>query len=289
MKPPLFEYARPSSPAEAVSLLASAGGEGKVLAGGQSLVPLLNFRLAAPGLLVDINRIPELVFVEEESGTLRVGAGTRMRALELDPLVRERIAILKAAASWVGHVQIRNRGTVGGSIAHADPAAEVPAISVLLDAELTVLGPNGARTAQAADFFEGFLTTDLADDELLTEIRFPIPEAAEGWGFREFAQRRGDFALAGAAVMLRPADDGTVGRARIVVFGTADRPLRAPEAEAALVGNRATPEAIEAAAQSAAEAAAADDPRPDAAYRRQLTETMVRRALEDAIGRARLA
>jgi carbon-monoxide dehydrogenase medium subunit len=283
MKPPDFEYARPSSVPEAVALLAAAGGDGKILAGGQSLVPLLNFRLATPALLVDINRISELGYVVEDGETLRVGAGTRMRTLELDPLVRERIPILRAAAAWVGHVQIRNRGTVGGSIAHADPAAEVPAICALLDAELVAVGPRGERRIAASSFFAGFLTTDLREDEVLVEARFPIPAPAARWGFREFAQRRGDFALAGAAAMISGAADGTVDQARVVVFGTADRPLRATDAEVGLAGATLSPHAIAAAASSAAAAAAAEDPRPDADYRRRLTETMVRRALEDAV------
>jgi aerobic carbon-monoxide dehydrogenase medium subunit len=286
MKPPDFEYARPSSVEEAVALLSGAAGEAKVLAGGQSLVPLLNFRLATPSLLVDINRIGDLAFVVDDGETLRVGAGTRMRTLELDPLVRARIPILHAAAGWVGHVQIRNRGTVGGSVAHADPAAEVPAICALLDAELIAVGPGGERRVAATSFFAGFLTTDLREDEILVEIAFPIPAPAERWGFREFAQRRGDFALAGAAAMISPASDGTVDRARIVVFGTADRPLRATEAERGLAGRALTADAIAEAASSAAGAAAAEDPRPDADYRRRLTETMVRRALEDAAAAA---
>ncbi|HET7026284.1 MAG TPA: xanthine dehydrogenase family protein subunit M [Candidatus Limnocylindrales bacterium] len=282
MKPPDFEYARPASVAEAVAQLAAANGDGKVLAGGQSLVPLLNFRLAAPSVLVDLNGIPELAFLEAADGVLRIGAMTRMRALELDPLVRHANPLLAAAARWVGHVQIRNRGTVGGSIAHADPAAEVPAICVLLDAELVVSGPRGERRIPADDFFAGFLTTALGEDEVLTEIRIPAQASGERWGFREFAHRRGDFALAGAAVTLAGPPDGPIERARIAVFGTADRPVRAAAIEQGLVGRPMTEATFADAAAAIAEQLAADDPRPDAAYRRTLTETMVTRALADA-------
>ena len=282
MKPPDFEYARPTSIAAAVDLLAAADGEAKVLAGGQSLVPLLNFRLAAPTMLIDINRIPELAFLRQHDGWLEIGAMTRMRALELDPIVRELVPIVARAATWVGHVQIRNRGTVGGSIAHADPAAELPAICVLLGAEVLVVGPRGERRLPADDLFSGFLTTTLAEDEILTEVRFPLPVAGETFGFQEFAHRRGDFALAGAAVSLRRTSDGHVEHARVAVFGTADRPVRVAEAEAALIGAAAGPAAFDGAAEAAADSVAAADPRPDAAYRRTLIATLVRRALDDA-------
>src|SRR3954453_6281686 len=175
MKPPDFAYTRPTTIADAVSALAASGGEGKVLAGGQSLVPLLNFRLASPAMLVDLNRIAELSHITIEAHVLRVGAMTRMRALETDSTVAQRFPLLAAAAHWVGHVQIRNRGTVGGSLAHADPAAEVPAVALLVGAELVATGPNGERSITADDFFQGFLFTALAEDEILTEVRFPLP------------------------------------------------------------------------------------------------------------------
>jgi carbon-monoxide dehydrogenase medium subunit len=283
MKPPNFAYVRAGSVAEAVDALASANGDGKVLAGGQSLVPLLNFRLATPAVLVDINPIPGLAGVAVEGGRLRIGATTRARVLEQDPLVREAAPILAAAARWVGHVQIRNRGTVGGSIAHADPAAELPAVCVLLDAELIAVSGRGERIIPASEFFIGFLTTTLAEDEILTEIRLSIPAPGARWGFQEYAQRRGDFALAGAGVQFDGASDGGAAeRPRIVVFGTSDRPLRAASAEALLAADRGS-DGIAAAAQRAAEETAVDDPRPDAAYRQRLTETLVRRAIDDAL------
>jgi carbon-monoxide dehydrogenase medium subunit len=281
MKPADFEYFRPRTVDEAIQALAEASGEGKVLAGGQSLVPLMNFRLAAPRLLVDLNSIPGLDRVDVQDGVLRIGAMARTRALETSPVVRGAIPLLTAAAAWVGHVQIRNRGTVGGSIAHADPAAEVPAICVLLDAEMEVLGPAGPRSVPAEDFFLGFFTTQLDEADVLTQIRIPVSGPTERWGFREYAQRRGDFAVAGAAVTLA-LDGDTVESARIGVFGTSDRPTRSAAGEAALVGGPASAEKMFEAARIAAEEAADGDPRPDAAYRRKVTETMVARALEDA-------
>jgi len=281
MKPADFEYVRPATVAEAIAALQSSGGEGKLLAGGQSLVPLMNFRLASPRLLVDINRTAGLANVARAGGYLRIGAMTRMRALETEPLVREMNPLLAAAASWVGHVQIRNRGSVGGSLAHADPAAEVPAICVLMDAELSISGPDGDRVVQATDFFLGFLSTALGENDILTEVGIPMLDSGEGWGFREFAHRRGDFALAGGAATLR-ITGGVVDRARCVVFGTHDRPVRSASAGAALEGGPASPERLAEAARIAADEALLDDPRPDAAYRRFLTETMVRRALDDA-------
>jgi carbon-monoxide dehydrogenase medium subunit len=249
-------------------------------------VPLLNFRLASPRLLVDLNRISELSHVTVDGDSLRIGSMTRMRVLETEAAVRQSFPLLAAAASWVGHVQIRNRGTVGGSLAHADPAAEVPAIALLVGAELIAVGPGGERRIPADEFFQGFLFTALAEDEILTEVRLPLPGAGSRWGFREFAHRRGDFALAGAAVVL-PAE-GAADRSagpRVVVFGTSDQPRRSERAEAILATGDQAPDALSEAARLAAEDTAVDDPRPDAAYRKQITETMVRRALEDAAAR----
>jgi carbon-monoxide dehydrogenase medium subunit len=281
MKPPPFEYVRPASVEEAVRYLQASDGEGKVLAGGQSLVPLLNFRLAAPTTLVDLNAIPGLAYVRSTSDRLSVGAMTRMRDVERDQKVGEMIPMLREAASWVGHVQIRNRGTFGGSVAHADPAAEIPALALLLEATMTVVGPSGPRNVAAADFFFGFLTTAIGDDEVLTEISFSIPESAAMWGFQEFAQRHGDFALAGAAVLLLPGRDGRIARASIVVFGGPDTPLRAATAEGALIGETLTPSKIEHAASLAGDLLA-EDPRADGDYRKRLTRAMVARALADA-------
>ena len=282
MKPAPFEYVRPASVSEAVAILAAADGEAKVLAGGQSLVPLLNFRLASPRMLVDMSGIAGLDRIERDGDRVRIGAMTRMRRLESDPLVREAIPVLAAAAGWVGHVQIRNRGTVGGSIAHADPAAEIPAVCLLLDAGLTAVGSGGSRRILAEDFFAGFLTTDLSDDEILTEVDLLVPRRDDRWGFREFAPRRGDFALAGATVKISFGIDDLTATSRIVIFGTGDRPVRSRAGEAVLDGQALTPQIIVGAAEVAADEALADDARPDSSYRRSLTATMVRRALEDA-------
>jgi carbon-monoxide dehydrogenase medium subunit len=284
MKPPDFEYARPASMEEAVRLLAASDGEGKVLAGGQSLMPLLNFRLATPGLLIDLNRVPGIAGVRQQDGQLAIGAMTRMRQVETDASVRSSVPLLSTAAAWVGHVQIRNRGTLGGSLAHADPAAEIPAILLLLDGQVAVSGTAGARTIGAADFVVDTFTTSLRPDEIVTEVRIPIPLPASRWGFREFAQRRGDFALAGAATRLDLGPDGDVGAASVVVFGRWDRPVRAQAAEAALVGGRPSRTLASHAAQLAADEASIDDPRSDASYRRSITECMVRDALLDAMG-----
>ncbi len=286
MKPPPFAYVRPASVEEAVGLLEGADGDGKLLAGGQSLVPLLNFRLAAPSLLIDLNALPDLAYVRREDGGLRIGAMTRTRRLEQDAAVRQAFPVLAEAASWVGHVQIRNRGTVGGSIAHADPAAELPAAALLLEAELEIATASGSRTVPAAGFFQGFFTTLLAPDEVLTAIRVPSPGGRTTWGFHEFAHRHGDFALAGAACQLGLADDGTISRAALVVFGLGDRPVRIPGAEAPLASGRLDDAAIRDAVGLTADAVAAiDDQRADAGYRRQVAAVMMRRALEDAARR----
>jgi carbon-monoxide dehydrogenase medium subunit len=284
MKPADFEYVRPRSIDEAVRALAQANGEGKVLAGGQSLVPLMNFRLASPRVLVDLHSVPGIDRVESKEGFLHIGAMARTRLLETDPAVRQTVPVLAAAASWVGHVQIRNRGTVGGSVAHADPAAEIPAICILLDAELDITGAGGTRTVPASEFFLGLFTTQLDESDVLTAIRFPIRDPNERWGFREFAHRRGDFALAGAAVMLS-IDGDSVQKPRIAIFGTSDRPIRASAAEAAIADGPPTPERATEVARIAADEAATEDPRPDAAYRKAVTATMVARALEDAVSR----
>lgn len=283
MKPPAFAYVPAATIDEAIAALANADGDAKVLAGGQSLVPLLNFRLATPAILVDINRIPDLAGVTVADGRLRIGATTRTRVLELDPLVRVSVPILAAAARWVGHVQIRNRGTVGGSIAHADPAAELPAICRLLDATFDVAGPSGTRIIDASDLFLGFLTTTIGEDEVLTSMSMPVLDGRDGWGFEEFAHRRGDFALAGAGVLVRRSTEGTIEHARIVVFGTADRPMRAERAEAELAGTSPSDDLVAHTATLAAAEAMDDDPRPDAGYRRRLAQTMVRRALAQAL------
>lgn len=281
MKPPPFEYVRASTLAEAVDKLAGAGDDAKLLAGGQSLIPLLNFRLAAPSVLVDLNPIKELSFVEAREDGLRIGSMTRTRTLEVAPEVKKANALLAGAASWIGHVQIRNRGTVGGSLAHADPSAELPALCVLLDAEFAITGPKGSRTLGAGDFFRGLMSTALEPDEVLTEVTIPSLAPNSRWGFREFAQRHGDFAVAGAACVIEP------GAARVVVFGVADTPSRCRSAEGLLARDAGaeTDEVLEALRDDLAQA----DGARERAYRRRVAESMVAGAVRDAKERGRQA
>jgi CO/xanthine dehydrogenase FAD-binding subunit len=278
MKPPPFEYSRPSTVAEAVQLIAQAGDDGKLLAGGQSLIPLLNFRLAAPKLLVDLNRVEELNYTRIDRGTLRFGSMTRTRELETSEEVAKGNPLLAHAARWIGHVQIRNRGTVGGSVAHADPAAELPALCVLLGAELKVRSPRGERTIPADGFFHGLMSTSLAADDVLVEIAIPALPAGTKWGFREFAQRHGDFAVAGAACTVGG------GKSSIVVFGVTDAPIRCAEAEQELAGKLDAP-AVDAAVASAHDQLAKSDDGGRRAYQRRVAEAMLKRAFEDAAGR----
>jgi len=282
MKPAPFRYARPATAAEAVALLASSPGEAKLLAGGQSLVPLLNMRLVRPAILVDLNGARELERIDAAPrGGLVLGALVRHADLATSPLVRERAPLLAEAARHVGHAAIRNRGTLGGSLAHADPAAELPAALLALDATLGLLGPRGTRRVAVADFFRGLLATALADDELLAEVT--VPATPRGWGFGEIARRLGDFALAGVAASL-----DAHGHACVVGFGVADRPVRLRAAEAIA----ATAPRDEAMPARAGRAAAADcDPASDvhasAAYRRHLATVLTEDALRAAAGRLR--
>ena len=285
MKPPPFAYERPTELGEAVALLAAHGADARPLAGGQSLVPLLNFRLARPAVLVDLNRIAALDHVTVEDGALRIGAMARQAAVEIDPAVARGWPVLPAVIDHIAHPQIRNRGTIGGSLAHNDPAAELPAAMLALDAEMVAEGPGGRRIVAARDFFAGTMETALADDELLTEIRVPALPEGTGWGFHEAARRQGDFALAAACVLLWPADDGAI-HARVVVTGTGDGPARMRGAEAVLTERGTDSDACEAAADAAARASEpADDPHAPAWYRRKLIAALTRRACHEAIAR----
>lgn len=287
MKPPAFAYERPQRLNEALEVLAREGAEARPLAGGQSLIPMLALRLARPTVLVDLGGIAGLDELSLEDGTLIAGAMVRQRRLERDPLVAQHLPLLAAATRLVGHPAIRNRGTLGGSLAHADPSAEYPAVALALEAELVIRGPSGERSVPAREFFLGPFTTALADGELLTAVRFPLPSAATGWGIAEVARRHGDFALAGAVTLLERAADGTCARAAIALFGVATRPVRAAAAEQALVGQPLTVETFREAAAQATEAI--DEPLSDvhgsAAYRKQIVPVVVRRALEAAAQR----
>src|ERR1700732_5009769 len=232
MKLPPFEYACPTTINEAVALLASHDGEAKPLAGGQSLVPMLAFRVASPSLLVDLRKLAELRQIKIADDGVTLGAMVRWRDILDDARLRKSHRLLVAAVEHVAHYQIRNRGTVGGSIAHADPAAEMPGIALTCEAEIAVVGRSGARAITAADFFTGALTTALAPDEIIVEVRLPRWPARRRWGFQEFARRRGDFALAAAAVFYDEDARGRAINAHVGVIGVADRPLRLAGVEA---------------------------------------------------------
>jgi CO/xanthine dehydrogenase FAD-binding subunit len=287
MKPPKFEYHAPRTVDEALALLGRYGGDAKVLAGGQSLMPLLNFRLARPAALVDLNRIPSLAFIEESGGRVRLGAMTRQRTIEFSPVVAQRLPLLKEATRWVGHLPIRTRGTVGGSIAHADPSAEYPAVLTALEGEVVARGAKGERVIRAADLFRTYLTTNLAADEILTEVRLPAMAAGTGYALEEFSRRHGDFAIIGiAAVVVR--DGQRCKTARLATAGAGPVPVRLRAAEEILERDGLGEAAIEAAARRATELVDPDsDIHGSADYRRHLTGVLTKRALVRAIGVAR--
>jgi aerobic carbon-monoxide dehydrogenase medium subunit len=285
MKLPSFDYACPTTIAEAVALLAGHGGEAKPIAGGQSLVPMLAFRLAAPTLLVDLRKLDELRQIKITDAGVTLGAMTRWRDILQESRLRQAHPLLTAAVDHVAHYQIRNRGTVGGSLAHADPAAELPGIAVTCDAEIVARSGAGSRVIEAAEFFRGALMTALGSDEIITEIRFPPWPKQRQFGFREFARRRGDFALAAAAVTFDVAEQ-KFRNVRVGVVGVGDRPMRIVAAEQALEGREMSDAVISGCAAAAAAAVdPADDIHASGAYRKALIGVMVERALRDAIGR----
>jgi carbon-monoxide dehydrogenase medium subunit len=299
MKPSSFEYAAPETVGEAVSILEQhegeakllAGqheGEAKLLAGGQSLIPLLNMRLARPEVLVDLRKLGELDYIRETDGGLTIGAMTSKTALERSALVESRQPLLHAATLLIGHPQIRNRGTIGGSLAQADPAAEYPAVAVALGAELRAVGPDGERTIGADDFFVTYLTTALEPSEVLTQFRVPMLAEGTGWSFGEVARRHGDFAMAGAAITVELDGGRHCSGARIVLFGVGPTPLRVLEAEGVVNGERPDEKLFEQAGQKAREAI--EEPLSDihasAEYRRHLARVLTRRGLAEAVARA---
>ncbi len=284
MKPAPFEYHRPTSVAEATQLLADLGDGAKLLAGGQSLVPMLSLRLAVFDHLVDISRVDELSGIERRNGDLWIGAGTTEAAVETDATVATAVPLLARATPLIGHVQIRNRGTVGGSIAHADPAAEYPAVALALDAELEAESPRGRRVIPASDFFTGFWSTALEPDEVLVGTRWPVWSGRCGFAVREIARRHGDFAIAGAAVGLELDADDRIRRAAIALFGMGATPVRATGAEAAVAGVALS----EVSAEATGREAVADldevpsDLHGSAAYRVRVGAAMVARAWVEA-------
>ncbi|MFR9807156.1 FAD binding domain-containing protein [Pseudonocardia sp. RS010] len=288
MKPAPFEHWAPTSVDEAVKILSGLDdpGEAKVMAGGQSLMPLLNLRLSQPQHVVDLNAVTGLSEIRRDGEVLTVGAMCRQRAAERSDEVATAVSLLVEALGNVGHPAIRNRGTVGGSIAHADPAAELPTVALCLDAELVAQGLAGERTIAAANFFEGFLSTALTEEEILTAVRFPVDPPGSGSAFVEVARRHGDFAMAGVAVHVRLSGD-TIAQARIAVSGVGLTPVRATDAEATLQGAAPGEEAFAAAAAATSAALnPASDLHASGAYRKHVAGVLVRRALATATDRA---
>jgi carbon-monoxide dehydrogenase medium subunit len=288
VKPAAFEYHAPETTADAVALLREHGDDAKVLAGGQSLVPMLALRLTSFPHLVDVNRVSELDGIEQRDGMLGIGAVTRQSALERDPSMRDIAPLLAKAVKLIGHFQIRNRGTVGGSIAHADPAAELPVVALTLDAELEVANADGIRRMPASEFFVGTWTTSMDADDLLVRAWFPTKHGRSGFAFEEVARRLGDFGLAGAAVAVELGDDDTVSKASIGLLGMGPTPLRAPLAEQALVGARGDPGELEEIGRLAAAGAdPPDDVHASRRYRTHVGAYLVGKAIGNALEEAR--
>lgn len=288
MKPAAFDYFAPGSTDEALALLDEHGDAAKPLAGGQSLIPAMNFRLARPQVLVDLNRAADLSYIRSGKGGLAVGAMTRQRAVERSDLVGRGAPLLAEAMPWIAHPQIRNRGTVGGSLAHADPSAELPAVALALEARLRARSAAGERSIAVADFFKGMLETALEPGELLVEILIPLLPPRTGTAFLEVARRHGDYALVGVAVVVTLDARDRCQAARVALLSVGDGPVLAVEAGRTLVGQNRSDEVL----RSAADAAATRDVDPpsdihaSAAYRRQLVAVLTRRALERAFERA---
>jgi aerobic carbon-monoxide dehydrogenase medium subunit len=285
MKPAVFDYYDPTTLAEALSLLAQFGDTAKPLAGGQSLVPMMNMRLARPAQLVDLNRLSELNYLKIEQGELRIGAMTRQRTLERTKIVADGWPLLQEATRYVGHVQIRNRGTVGGSLVHAYPSAEFPVVMTALEATLVLRSEKGERLVRAEDFFVDVMTTVLQPGELLVEIRVPQVRPRTGWSFQEVSRRHGDFALMGVAGLLTLSSDGTIERAQLVFCGAT--PHRASKVEQQLVGRQVeSPLFRDAANLAAAELEPESDIHASAGYRKKVARVLAHRVLEQAATRA---
>lgn len=286
MKPAPFNLLRTQSVDEALGLLQAHGDDAKVLAGGQSLVPLMNFRLAQPRNLIDLNGIRGLDQIRFHEQTLSLGAMLRQRDVERSPAVAERLPILREAIEQVAHPAIRNRGTVGGSLVHADPSAELPLLAIALDATFHLRSARASRSVAAKDFYQGYLVTDIAADELLVEIDFSLPAPNCGWCCTEIARRHGDFAIVAVAVLLDCAKDQSINFARVAIGGVGPAPLRVAESEEMLSGKRPEAEVFRRAGDAAAQAVEPPtDIHASSGYRRQLTGVLVRRALEVAASR----
>ena len=281
MKPPAFLYHDPRTVEEAVGLLARLDNA-RLLAGGQSLMPMLNMRYALPDHIIDLNRIEPLAGIAQIGETLRIGAMTRQRDIADHPLVRTRLPLMAEALGHVGHRQTRNRGTIGGSLCHLDPAAELVAVAAALDATIEIMGPKGARVLPMAEFPLGFMTPAIDPDEMVTAVNFPLPEAGHGYAFLEMARRHGDFAIVAVAVVLALDPAERVASCAVALGGAAAVPLRMAEAEAVLTGATPDPALFGRAAASARAIEALEDAQVPAWYRRQAAETLMQRALATA-------
>ncbi|MDB5640813.1 MAG: aerobic-type carbon monoxide dehydrogenase, middle subunit CoxM/CutM-like protein [Hyphomicrobiales bacterium] len=281
MKPAPFDYHRPISLDEALDLLSNLENA-KILAGGQSLIAMMNFRFVQPDHLVDLARIPELTGIEERDGVIRIGAMTRQRDLEFSDVIAQRLPLVKAGLAHVGHRQTRNRGTIGGSLSHADPSAELPMLALAQDATIEVRSTRGARRLPAREFLRGYLDVAIELDEIVTAVEFPCWRAGHGWGFHEFARRHGDFAIAGAAALLELGEDQTVERVSITLNGVDVTPVRLTSAEDVMRGRRLDAELICAAAAETRHLEPLEDAHAGAVYRRHLAKMLTQRALGDA-------
>ncbi len=287
MKPAAFLYAAPETVEETLGLLADHGADAKLLAGGQSLMPLLNMRLARPAVLIDLNRVSGLDYIWPSAGDVRIGAMTRQRTAERSPVVAVRLPLMAEALRWVGHPQIRNRGTIGGSLVHADPSAELPAVAAALGATFVVAGREGTRLLSSNEFFVGYLTTAIEPTEVLTEVRFPALPPGAGYAFLEVARRHGDFALVGAAAVVHSAAGGRFRDIRLAFIGVGSGPVRIKEAEAALEDRKLDEHLLTDVARIVADRLNPDsDIQASAGYRKHVAGVLARRVLTAAAARA---
>lgn len=285
MKPPIFEHHMPATLQEALCALAGLENA-RIIAGGQSLMPMLNFRLAQPEHLIDLNGIAELAYIRQADGEIAIGAMTAQREIEFSPLVADHLPLLAQAILSVGHRQTRNRGTIGGSLCHLDPSAELPLIAATMEATIMVSGPDAVRSVKMVDFAEDMMTPSIAADEIVTEIRFAPWRKGHGWGFTEYARRKGDFAIVSAAALLDLGPDGRIGRAALALGGVAPVPVRIAAAEAELAGRVPSAALLAKAAEHCAGIEPLDDPFAPGWYRRKLSVSLARRVLDEAWRRA---
>jgi carbon-monoxide dehydrogenase medium subunit len=288
MKPASFEYIAPSTLAEVLDALSEHGDQAKLLAGGQSLIPTMNFRMAQPAILIDVNSVKELAYIRSENGEMAIGAMTRQRQLERDPQIEQAVPLLHETMPHVAHPQIRNRGTLGGSLAHADPAAELPVIAVALSAIMKIKSKKAERQIEANEFFQGIFSTTLQPDEILAEIVFPAMSPNTGWSFMEVSRRKGDYAMLGIAAVVTLDGSGRCQHARLVYLNAGDRPIQAIKAANMLIGQAFSVDLAAAAADTASsqEIEPMGNMHASVAYQHHLAKVLTRRALETAFQRA---